>query len=223
MKQDRKLRNMVLMAMMAAVAVVLMMFELPLPMIAPAFYKLDFSEVPVLIGTFAMGPLAGVGIEFLKILLHLLISGTSTAYVGDIANFLIGCSFVIPAGCIYQRAKSRKHAIAGMAAGTLTMTAAGVVLNALVLLPWYAANFFAAAGGMEALVRAGAAVNAGVTNVWAFVFILVAPFNLIKGAAISLITLVLYKRVSVLIKGHAADAVTEEERKAFHEAEFGQK
>lgn len=116
---------MVLTAMMAAVAAILMLFEFPLPFLAPGFYELDFSEVPVLIGTFAMGPAAGVMIEFLKILLHLLFKGTSTAYVGELGNFIVGCFFLLPAGLLYLRHKTKTMAMAGLAAGTVLMTAAG--------------------------------------------------------------------------------------------------
>ena len=145
MKQNKtlNLRNMVLIAMLSAVAFVLMFLEIPLPFIAPAFYELDFSEVPVLIGTFSMGPVAGIVIELLKNLLHILIKGTSTAYVGELANFLVGCALVVPAGLIYQKAKSKKHALAGMSVGTVLMVAAGSLVNAYILLPWYANHFFA--------------------------------------------------------------------------------
>ena len=127
------IRNLVLIAMMAAIAMVLMLFEVPLPMIAPSFYEIDLSELPVLIGTFAMGPVAGVLIELVKILLKLLIKGTSTAYVGDLANFLVGCSFLLPAGIIYHMKKTKKSAIIGMIAGTVTMAVAGRVPAASVL------------------------------------------------------------------------------------------
>ena len=107
-------------AMLGAVAGVLMNFEFPLPFLAPAFYQLDFSEIPVLVGTFAMGPVAGMLIELVKILVHLVTKGTITAGVGDIANFLMGCAFIVPAGLIYRLhyVKSRKHAVMGMAVGT---------------------------------------------------------------------------------------------------------
>ena len=100
-KSRTKVRMMVQIGMLAAISVVLMQFEVPLPF-APAFYKIDFSEVPVLVGCFAMGPFAGAVIELIKIILHVAISGTTTAGVGDVANFLIGCAFIIPAGLIYK-------------------------------------------------------------------------------------------------------------------------
>ena len=113
-------------AMLGALAGVLMNIEFPIPFLAPSFYQLDFSEIPVLVGTFAMGPVAGILIEVVKVLVHLVTMGTVTAGVGDFANFIFGCAFVVPAGLIYRlrHTKSRKHAVLGMAAGTLLTTAA---------------------------------------------------------------------------------------------------
>ena len=89
-------------AMLGAVAGELMNLEFPIPFLAPSFYQLDFSEVPVMVGTFAMGPVAGILIELVKILVHLVTKGTMTAGVGDVANFLFGCAYVVPAGLIYR-------------------------------------------------------------------------------------------------------------------------
>lgn len=206
------LRNMVLIAMLGAIAFILMFLEIPLLFIAPAFYEMDFSEVPVLIGAFAMGPGAGVAIEFLKILLHILIRGTSTAYVGELANFLVGCALVVPAGLLYRRGKTRGRALAGMVLGTVLMVSAGSLVNAYVLLPWYANHFFAGAGGMEGILAVGAQVHAGAGTLMGFVLLCVAPFNLIKGIAVSAVTMVLYKRVSVVVKGHAAENSSDRKR-----------
>ena len=96
--------------MLSAIAVVLMMFDIPLPF-APTFYKIDLSEVPVLVGCFAMGPMAGVLVELVKILLNLVLTGTQTAGVGEIANFIIGCSFCVPAGLIYKKKQNKKECI----------------------------------------------------------------------------------------------------------------
>ena len=115
-------RTMVSVGMLGAISVVLMLVEFPLPFIAPGFYKLDFSEVPILVGAFALGPVAGVMTELIKILLNLVINGTDTAFVGEFANFVMGCAFVIPAALIYKKKKSRKHAIVGLVAGTLIMS-----------------------------------------------------------------------------------------------------
>lgn len=195
-KTKNKIRVMVQTGMLAAIAVVLMLFEIPLPF-APSFYEIDFSEVPVLIGCFTMGPLAGAAIEFLKIMLNFAINGTVTAGVGEIANFLIGCAMVIPAGIIYKKVRTRKGAIIGMITGTLIMTFAGCFLNAFVLLPAYAKAF-----GMpiDALVGMGTAVNAHITSLTTFVVFAVAPFNLLKGVLVSIIVFVIYKKISPIFK-----------------------
>ena len=133
-KSKFTVRTLAQIGMLSAIAIVLMLFEIPLPF-APSFYEIDFSEVPVLVGCFAMGPWAGAMIELIKILLNLAINGTMTAGVGEFANFLIGCAFVIPAGIIYRKMHSRKGAIIGMVSGTLIMTILGCFLNAYLLLP----------------------------------------------------------------------------------------
>ena len=191
-----KVRTMAQAGMLSAIAVVLMLFEVPLPF-APAFYEIDFSEVPVLVGCFAMGPAAGVAIEFLKILLNFAINGTATAGVGEIANFLIGCSLVVPAALIYKFKKTRTGAIVGMAAGTVFMTAVGCLLNAFVLLPTYAVAF-----GMpiDGLVQMGTAVNSAIDSLTTFVLFAVAPFNLLKGVLVSLIVFLIYKKISPVFK-----------------------
>lgn len=151
-----------------------------------------------MIGSFALGPVAGALIELVKNLLKLVIKGTNTAFVGDIANYLIGCALVVPAGIIYKRKKSKKNAIIGMAAGTLFMTIAGCFINAYVLLPAYSKAF-----GMpiDALVGMGTAVNPAITGLGTFVILAVAPFNIIKGIVVSVVTLLLYKYISPILKG----------------------
>ena len=191
-----KVRMMAQMGMLSAIAVVLMLFEIPLPF-APSFYEIDFSEVPVLIGCFTMGPLAGAIIELLKILLNFAINGTATAGVGEVANFLIGCAFVIPAAVIYKKKRTRTGAIIGMVTGTLFMTFIGCFLNAFVLLPTYAKAF-----GMpiDALVGMGTSVNSHITSLTTFVIFAVAPFNLLKGFLVSLIVFLIYKKISPILK-----------------------
>lgn len=182
--------------MLGAIAVVLMLFEIPLPF-APSFYEIDFSEVPVLIGSFAMGPLAGVLIELVKILLNFLINGTTTAGVGEIANFLIGIGFCLPASAIYRKMHSKKGAIIGLASGTLVMTVVGCFLNAYILLPAYAKAFEMP---IDALIGMGTAVNAKITDLFTFVIFAVTPFNLLKGVLVSLIVVLIYKKISPILK-----------------------
>ena len=206
MKENRLLstKNVVLMGMFGALAGVLMVFEIPLPFIAPSFYGLDLSEVPILVGTFALGPVAGAVMEMVKILVKLVIKPTSTGFVGEFANLMIGCSLILPAGVIYRFNKTKKGAVTGMVVGTVVMAVVGVVLNALVMIPFYS-NFMP----LDTIIKAGAAINPAISNVWMFAVICVGPFNVVKGVVVSLITALVYKRISVVI--HSAGKV---ERKA---------
>ena len=201
-RRDSKMgvRALVQIGMLAAVATILMLFEIPLPF-APSFYEMDLSEVPVLVGCFVMGPLAGAIIEFIKILLNFVLNGTITAGVGEVANFLIGCAFCVPAGIIYKKVRSRKGAIIGMIVGTITMTVLGCFLNAFVLLPTYAKAFQMP---IDALIGMGTAVNANITDMLTFVVFAVAPFNLLKGILDSAIVFLIYKKISPIFKLHQA-------------------
>lgn len=193
-------RTLTQIAMLGAVAGVLMNLEFPIPFLAPSFYQLDFSEIPVLVGSFAMGPVAGVLIELVKILVHLVTKGTLTAGVGDLANFIFGCAFVVPAGLIYRmrHTKSRSHAVFGMAVGTVLTTAAACLMNAFVLLPAYGKAF-----GMpiEAFIEMGAAVNASVDSLLGFVMLIIVPFNVFKYTLTSVIVFFIYKRIRVILRG----------------------
>ena len=193
------MKNVVLIGMFGALAAVLMILEVPLPIIAPSFYGLDLSEIPALVGSFALGPVAGVLIEAVKILVKLLLKSSSTAYVGELANFCIGCAYIVPAGIIYMKHKTRKHAIAGMAVGTVVMVLAGCLLNAYIMLPFFS-RFYGLP--MDSLIEMGTAINPAINNVFTFVAIAVAPFNLIKAALTSLITFLIYKRISIILKTH---------------------
>ncbi|MDO4268771.1 MAG: ECF transporter S component [Eubacteriales bacterium] len=187
-------KNVVLMGMFGALAGVLMVFEVPLPFLAPSFYGLDISEVPVLVGSFALGPVAGVVTEVVKILVKLVIKPTSTGFVGELANLTFGCAMVVPAGLIYKLNRTRKGAVLGLAAGTALMTVAAVIGNALVMLPFYS-NFMP----LDTIIAAGAAINPAVSNIWSFVIICVGPFNVLKGVVVSVITALVYKRISAVI------------------------
>ena len=134
LKQRSNAKVVAKVGVLAAVAAVLMALEFPL-WFAPAFYELDFSEVPILLATFSLGPAAGAMTELVKILINLVLRGTDTAGVGEFANFLIGCSLIVPAGIIYKRNKTFKNAIFGLIVGTLTLAVVGALLNYYMLLP----------------------------------------------------------------------------------------
>jgi riboflavin transporter FmnP len=179
----------------SAIAAVLMLFEIPL-FFAPSFYKIDLSELPTLICTFALGPVAGVICEFLKIILKLVLKGTTTAFVGDFANFVIGCSMILPASIIYQKIKTKKGAWIGMLTGTLVMTVFGSFFNAVYLLPTFA-NMYGMP--LDEIIKMGTAVNAGITSVTTLVLFAVVPFNVLKGVIVSVLTFFLYKRTEKLL------------------------
>ncbi len=191
-------RKVAMIGMFSAIAMILHLFDFPLPF-APGFYKLDFSELPILVGTFAFGPAAGVMMEFVKIMLKLMVKGTSTAFVGDLANFVIGCSFILPASVMYAFRKNKKSAVMACITGTLIMTVFGTAFNAVYLLPAFSKLY---GTPLDQLLAMGTAVNplAGEGSIVGFVVACVAPLNLIKGASVSLVTLLIYKPLSPIIK-----------------------
>ena len=185
-------------AIFSCMAGVLMLAEIPL-FFAPGFYKMDLSELPIMICTFYLGPVAGVTAELIKVCIKLLLKGTTTAFVGDFANFAVGCSFVLPASIVYHANPSRKSALTGMIVGTLVMTVFGSAFNAIYLLPKFSALF---GMPMEVIVGMGTKVNPAITSVSTLVLFAVVPFNLLKGIVVSLLTFLLYKRISpILHKG----------------------
>lgn len=191
-------RRVALVGVFSAIAAVLMLFELPL-WFAPSFYELDFSEIPVMICAFAMGPVAGVAAELCKVLLKLVLKGTTTAFVGDFANFVVGCSLVLPASIAYYAKKSKKTAILGLILGTAVMTVFGSGFNALYLLPKFSELF---GMPMDAIIGMGTAINSSIHSVWTLVFFAVVPFNILKGVVVSAITMLLYKHISPILKKH---------------------
>lgn len=182
-------------AVLSAISVIVMLFEIPLPF-APGFYKVDLSEVVVMIGALAMGVVPGIFIELIKVLLNLLINGTITAGVGELANFVIGCSYIVPAALIYRHRKTLKTAIVGMSVGTVSITIVGALMNLFVLLPAYSAL---AGMPLDTLVGMGTAVNPAITNVATLVLFATVPFNLLKGVVSSVLVLLLYKRLSPIL------------------------
>jgi len=178
-------------AICAALAAVLMLLEIPL-FFAPSFYELDLSEVPVMFCGFFLGPVAGVICELLKILLKLFIKGTSTAFVGDFANFFVGCSMIIPATILYHCRKTKRSALIGLITGTLVMTVFGSFFNAVYLLPKFSELYGIP---LEAIIAMGTDVNANITSVSTLVLFAVVPFNILKGVVVSVLTFLLYKRV----------------------------
>ncbi len=195
MKQNSSLKYIVKIGVLSAVAVILMLFDMPL-WFAPSFYKIDFSELPILLGGFALGPLAAVLMELIKNLLNLLINGTTTAFVGEFANFVTGCAFVLPAALIYKHKKSHKTAILGLAVGTVGLVIVGALINYFVLIPAFSSLYGLP---IDQIVAMGTAVNAAITDLKSLIVFAVVPFNLIKALVCSLLSLLLYKRLSKIL------------------------
>lgn len=190
-------RKITMIGLFSALAVILHIFDFPIPFLAPGFYRLDFSEIPALVGTFAFGPVAGVMIEFCKILLKLVLKGTSTAFVGDLANFVIGCSLILPASIFYMFKKTKKRAVVACVIGSVIMTVFGTAFNGVYLLPAFSKLF---GMPMEAIIAAGAEINGNINSIPSFVCFAVAPINIIKSVAASGVTLLIYKPLSPILK-----------------------
>lgn len=190
-------RKVAMIGMFSAISGLLMLFEFPLPMIAPPFYELDLSEIPVLVCGFAFGPVAGVAAEFLKVLIKLFIKSTSTAFVGDLANFAVGCTMILPATIAYHFKKSKKSAIVACVLGTICMAVFGTMFNAVYLIPAFSKLYGIP---LEGIIAMGNAIYASVTDIVTFVIMCVGPLNIIKGAIVSFVTILIYKPLSPIMK-----------------------
>lgn len=187
---------MVKISVLAVISFILMFFEFALVWLAPPFMKLDISDLPALIGAFSIGPMAGVIIELLKNLLNLLVEGSTTGGVGELANFVVGSAFAYTAGAVYYRNKNFKNAIIGLGLGTIVMTIVISVANYYVMFPFYAKLF-----GMplEQLVEMGTAINGKIVDMKSMIIYAIVPFNILKGIVLSALTILIYKRVSPIL------------------------
>ena len=186
-------RRITIIAICSAIAMVLHVLDFPVLFLAPEFYKLDFSELPVLLCGFYLGPSATVACEGVKILLKLLVKSTSTAFVGDFANFVVGCSFVLPATIWYHAHKSKHSAIIGLVLGTASMAILGSAFNAIYLIPKFAQLYGIP---LEAIIGMGAKIHGSINSVATFALMCVVPLNLFKGVMVAIPTMLLYKRVA---------------------------
>lgn len=180
-------------AILSALSFLIMLLEFPLPLL-PTFLKIDLSEIPVLLGTFALGPVAGIIIELVKNLIHLTI--TSTAGIGELANFLVGITYVIPAGLIYKYVKNKKGAFIALVFGTVSMTIFASLLNYYVFIPLYGIVLKFPA---DAIIGMGTQVNKNIVSLKTFITLAIAPFNIVKGVVVSILVLLMYKRLSPLL------------------------
>ena len=188
-------RCIVVTAMLSAVAFILMFLDFSVP-IMPSFIKLDLSELPALIAAFSLGPVYGVAVCLVKNLLHLLI--TSTGGVGELSNFLLGAVFVLVAGLIYKHKKSRKSALLGSLLGAAAMAAFSVLSNYFLVYPVYY-NFFNLPE--EMVLEMYRALIPSMGNILQCLIVFNMPFTFVKGLASVIITFVIYKRISPILKG----------------------
>lgn len=187
--------RMVKISVLGVLSFIIMLFEFIVP-IFPGFLKMDLSDVPALLGAFALGPVAGVAIEMIKNILHIILRGTQTAGVGELSNFIVGGVFAFTAGAIYQIKKDKKHAVIGMIVATLVMAMAGVLTNLYLVIPFYSK---AMGIPMDSIISMGTSANAAIIDLKTLVIYGVTPFNLLKGAMISLVVGVIYKKVSPVL------------------------
>ena len=190
-------RMLVSIALCSAIAYVLMLIEIAIP-IVPSFVKFDFSDLPALICAFTFGPLAGVFVELIKNLLHLLT--THTMGVGELSNFILGYCLVIPAGIIYKKNRTRKGALIGMLVGTLCFAAMGFFSNYFIVFPFY---INAMGFPMDAIIEMGTKISPILDSELKLIALCITPYNIFKGVIISILTFLLYKRLKPILKGKA--------------------
>jgi riboflavin transporter FmnP len=171
--------KMIKISLLSALALILMYIDFPVIPLFP-WLRIDLSDVPALIGAFGFGPLAGVLIELIKNIVIVLIKGTQTGFVGETANFLVGVSLILPAALVYHKKKNKKNAIVGMVLGAVCMEVVGIVANIYFLLPAY---------GMQ--MSPAESIK--------YITVGLLPFNGIKALMVSVLTYVLYKRISVSV------------------------
>lgn len=187
------LRYLATVGLLSALATVLMYIEFSVPFM-PFFIKCDISDLPALVASFSLGPVAGVLTQLLKNLLHLPV--TTTSGVGEIANFLLGASFVLPAGLIYRFVRNKKGAVIGAIAGTFAMAAVSFPVNLYITYPFYM-NFMS----REMIVSAYSMINPAVKTLPQALLMFNVPFTAAKGLLCVLITFLIYKKISPLLRG----------------------
>ncbi len=197
MKKSKLLtvKNITKIAILSAIAVILMLFQIPV-WFAPSFYEIDLSDAVILMGGFAMGPWAAVIMELLKNLLNLLLNGTMTAGVGEIANFVMGCALVVPASIVYKYRKTLRGAVLGLGVGILSLMIVSALVNYFVMIPAYV---YFMGFELDAIVSMASAVNGAVTGLPTLILFATMPFNLLKGLVCAVVNLLLYKRVSKIL------------------------
>lgn len=191
---NNKTKYLARIAVLSTISFILMYLDFPIAAFFPAFLKFDISDIPALLGTFSMGPLAGVLIEFIKNVFHFMLKGSETGGVGQLANFLTGAAWMIPVGLVYKGYKTKKTAVKGLVLGAISMIIVAGMANYYILLPFYAKIM-----PIDAIVGLGSAINKNIVDFKTLVLYGITPFNVFKTFTVSLITLVIYKKVSPIL------------------------
>lgn len=188
----KKTNQITITAMLGAVASVLMFLEFPIPFLIPPFVKMDFSELPALLATFSLGPISGVAVCLIKNLIHAL--NSSTNFVGELCNFLLGCCLVIPAGIIYKRNKTRKTALIATIIGTLSMAVFSIPINYFISYPFYTTFM-----PLDQIIAAYQSLIPSVDGLLACLIVFNAPFTMLKGALDAVLAFLVYKSLSPML------------------------
>lgn len=194
----RQTKRLVLTALLGAISTLLMILEFPIPLVPP-FIKMDFSELPVILGGFILGPADGALVALIKIVLRILIRGTDTAFIGELANLTYSLGYMLPAVLIYQKLRTKKGAAISLITGTVITSIIAVAMNIFVIFPLYAKLM-----GLDiaTIVSMGANSNPLVKNLTGLMIFAILPFNLFKYSITSVISFLLYKKLSTAIKNH---------------------
>ena len=195
---QQKTRRLVWISLLGAISSILMLFEIVVPFV-PTFIKLDISDVPVLLGGFLLGPVSGIYIALIKVLLHFVLKGSSTLGIGELVNFIGSVMFMLPAVLYYYRNRTNRRAIQSLLLGTCIVTITLLLLNYFVMFPLYASVMHFP---LEAIVAATNAVNSFVTDTFTLMVFALLPFNLLKYVLASVLTYILYERVKPIIRGY---------------------
>ncbi|BDF32883.1 riboflavin transporter [Lachnospiraceae bacterium] len=192
-----RVKKIAFIGLMGAVSAVLMLFRFPIPFMPP-FLSFDFSGLMEMLGGFMFGPMAAVCIIIVKIMLQLVMQGSFSLGTGELQNLILSCAYVLPALIIYHRSKSKKMAVAGMAVSSVFVAVVAVFTNLYLIIPFYVKLF---GMSMDDIIAMCSTVNPAMKNAVTMALFGILPFNLIKYGVTSLITFIIYKRLSKVIKG----------------------
>lgn len=197
MKRTKLLKTstLVKISILSAIGYILMFISVPLPMLFPEFLKIDISDLTALLGGISLGPMVGISISFLKNLLQFVTGMSTTGGVGEIANFLIGGSFVFTVSYIYSKKRNLFGVIVGLISGIVIMTIVGCIANYFIILPFYSTIGFS----IDAVVSMGSKINPAINDKLTFVIWIIAPFNILKSLIMSLLTLPMYKKTEKIL------------------------